>query len=751
MARATARPADRRAARGARPAPTTDAGAGPAVPDRRGRRCCRPTSCRATSRSSWTATAAGRASATCPSSRATPPASRRSATLLRHAVRRGVPVLTLYAFSRENWARSDEEVTGLFGLLEAAIRSETAELRAQGVRIRLLGRLDELPDDDPRARSARRSTRPPAATGCSSTSPSTTPAGPSSSTPSGGSPPAGSPPDEIDEAAISARALHGRPARPGPGDPDRRRAAALELPDLAVGLRRVLHAATRCGRTSDPTPSTPPCSSSPAAIAASGADRPAARRTMRQRAISAAVLVPVLLLVLAIGGPVLGRGRRPGRRSSRRSRSSGCSRAPGYAPFAALGTRAGAGRSSSTRPSPRSLEGSGAAARGDRDRPRRRSPRSPGSTRATACRPGWRRSSGRSTSSLLAFVIRLGHAAPDVPAGAPLSALGAERGWILLLVLAVWSYDTGRLPRRPEHRPDAVPDPHLAVEDRRGPRRRGRRHDGRRRRSCSWGLGQNPLHALAPRAAGRAGGPGRRPRRVDHQAGRRRQGLRHAHPGPRRDPRPGRLVPVRGAGRDPVCRRRHPLTRAGQGSGRRAGSPCSARPARSAARRVDVLAAHPDAFRVVALAAGSNAALLAEQAARLRPAAVALADERGVAGLDLPPGTERVGGRGRRSSTLATRDDVDLVVVGTGGVVSLRPVLAALRAGKVVATANKETLVAGGHLVMPLARALARRRRGRRARAIRTPARWPGSARSTRSTRRSGSASSARRWPASPR
>ena len=66
--------------------------------------------------------------------------------ILRHAVRRGVPVMTLYAFSRENWARSDEEVTGLFELLEAAIRSETAELQAQGVRVRLLGRLDELPD-----------------------------------------------------------------------------------------------------------------------------------------------------------------------------------------------------------------------------------------------------------------------------------------------------------------------------------------------------------------------------------------------------------------------------------------------------------------------------------------------------------------------------------------------------------------------------------------------------------------------------
>jgi 1-deoxy-D-xylulose-5-phosphate reductoisomerase len=53
------------------------------------------------------------------------------------------------------------------------------------------------------------------------------------------------------------------------------------------------------------------------------------------------------------------------------------------------------------------------------------------------------------------------------------------------------------------------------------------------------------------------------------------------------------------------------------------------------------------------------------------------------------------------------RDDVGLVVIATGGVVSLRPVLAALAAGKVVATANKETLVAGGHLVMPCARALA--------------------------------------------
>jgi 1-deoxy-D-xylulose-5-phosphate reductoisomerase len=123
---------------------------------------------------------------------------------------------------------------------------------------------------------------------------------------------------------------------------------------------------------------------------------------------------------------------------------------------------------------------------------------------------------------------------------------------------------------------------------------------------------------------------------------------------------------------------------------------------------IDVLAALPDAFTVVALAAGTDARVLEEQAARLQPAAVALADATATGGLDLPAGTERIGGSDALER-LATRDDVDMVVVATGGMVSLRPVLTALRAGKVVATANKETLVAGGHLVMPLARALAAR------------------------------------------
>jgi len=121
----------------------------------------------------------------------------------------------------------------------------------------------------------------------------------------------------------------------------------------------------------------------------------------------------------------------------------------------------------------------------------------------------------------------------------------------------------------------------------------------------------------------------------------------------------------------------------------------------------DVLERHAGRFRVIAIAAGTNATELGAQARRLRPVAVAMADAR--ATVDLPQGTTRVAGDDALER-LATRDDVDLVIVGTAGVVSLRPVLAALAAGKVVATANKETLVAGGHLVMAQARARAAER-----------------------------------------
>ncbi len=121
---------------------------------------------------------------------------------------------------------------------------------------------------------------------------------------------------------------------------------------------------------------------------------------------------------------------------------------------------------------------------------------------------------------------------------------------------------------------------------------------------------------------------------------------------------------------------------------------------------VDVLA-RDRRFQVVGLSAGRNTALLGEQIRALRPAiAVVAADaERGALG-DLPVGTA-VDTGDQALEALATRPDLDLLIIATGGMVSLRPVLAALRAGTPVATANKETLVAGGHLVMPLARGLA--------------------------------------------
>ena len=66
--------------------------------------------------------------------------------IVEHAVSRGIEALSLYAFSRENWSRSQDEVRTLFALLEAAIRDETPELVRQGVTVRILGRLDELPE-----------------------------------------------------------------------------------------------------------------------------------------------------------------------------------------------------------------------------------------------------------------------------------------------------------------------------------------------------------------------------------------------------------------------------------------------------------------------------------------------------------------------------------------------------------------------------------------------------------------------------
>ena len=66
--------------------------------------------------------------------------------IVEHCVDLGIEALSIYAFSRENWSRDEDEVHTLFALLEAAIRRETPDLVRQGVRVRILGRLEELPD-----------------------------------------------------------------------------------------------------------------------------------------------------------------------------------------------------------------------------------------------------------------------------------------------------------------------------------------------------------------------------------------------------------------------------------------------------------------------------------------------------------------------------------------------------------------------------------------------------------------------------
>ena len=61
--------------------------------------------------------------------------------------KKGIKTLTVYAFSTENWKRTKEEVDALMGLLRFALEQEIARLHRDGVRVRVLGRRSDLPDD----------------------------------------------------------------------------------------------------------------------------------------------------------------------------------------------------------------------------------------------------------------------------------------------------------------------------------------------------------------------------------------------------------------------------------------------------------------------------------------------------------------------------------------------------------------------------------------------------------------------------
>ena len=66
--------------------------------------------------------------------------------VVQAAIAHGVRYLTLYAFSVENWQRPREEVQGLMGLLRLVLREELSEMGKEGVRLRAIGRLQDLPE-----------------------------------------------------------------------------------------------------------------------------------------------------------------------------------------------------------------------------------------------------------------------------------------------------------------------------------------------------------------------------------------------------------------------------------------------------------------------------------------------------------------------------------------------------------------------------------------------------------------------------
>ena len=120
---------------------------------------------------------------------------------------------------------------------------------------------------------------------------------------------------------------------------------------------------------------------------------------------------------------------------------------------------------------------------------------------------------------------------------------------------------------------------------------------------------------------------------------------------------------------------------------------------------LDVVRRNPDRFRVVGLGAGTSHELLVGQVREFTPPLVAIADEDAavelkealgaIRGVDILSGPEAM-------ETLARESEADMVLNAMVGAVGLGPSLAALQSGKMLALANKESLVVGGELVMDL-------------------------------------------------
>ena len=110
---------------------------------------------------------------------------------------------------------------------------------------------------------------------------------------------------------------------------------------------------------------------------------------------------------------------------------------------------------------------------------------------------------------------------------------------------------------------------------------------------------------------------------------------------------------------------------------------------------LDVISQLSDDLTVVGLAANRNATLLQEQAERFGVSKIALHEE--APGSGIPFGMDAL-------LKLANDTEADIVVISVAGVIGLLPTIAAIEAGKNVALASKEVLVAAGELVMPMVR-----------------------------------------------
>jgi 1-deoxy-D-xylulose-5-phosphate reductoisomerase len=123
---------------------------------------------------------------------------------------------------------------------------------------------------------------------------------------------------------------------------------------------------------------------------------------------------------------------------------------------------------------------------------------------------------------------------------------------------------------------------------------------------------------------------------------------------------------------------------------------------------LEVVKEFPERFQVTALAAGSNLELLIEQARVFKPKFVVIADpglypelKRQLSGVSPEP-VFLTGLAGLME--IASLPEVDIVLVAVVGSVGIKPTLAGIRAGKRIALANKETLVAAGSIIMPASR-----------------------------------------------